>query len=61
MTNLFSCSSNIKLPDYTANRYMVRRGSSSVETTVTEYCDSCGAELDPEDYPIHLCKICQAM
>lgn len=24
-----------------------------------EYCDVCGAELDVEDYAIHLCKICQ--
>ena len=27
----------------------------------TEKCDVCGAELDPEDVSIHLCKICQAM
>ena len=23
-------------------------------------CDICGVKLDPEDVPIHLCKICQA-
>lgn len=22
-------------------------------------CDMCGTKLDPEDVPIHLCKICQ--
>ena len=25
-----------------------------------QYCDVCGSELDPEDYSIHLCKICQS-
>jgi hypothetical protein len=25
----------------------------------TPKCDVCGAELDPEDVSIHLCKICQ--
>ena len=24
-------------------------------------CDVCGAKLDPEDVPVHLCKICQAI
>ena len=24
-------------------------------------CDICGAKLDPEDIPVHLCKICQEM
>lgn len=24
-------------------------------------CDVCGAKLDPEDYAVHLCKICQGM
>ena len=24
-------------------------------------CDACGAKLDPEDKPVHLCKICQGM
>lgn len=23
------------------------------------YCDVCGAELEEDDYSIHLCKICQ--
>ena len=23
-------------------------------------CDVCGAKLDREDIPIHLCKICQS-
>jgi len=26
-----------------------------------ERCDVCGAELDKEDVPIHLCKICQGI
>ena len=25
------------------------------------YCDVCGCELDPEDYSINLCKICQGI
>lgn len=24
-------------------------------------CDSCGAPLDPDDIPVHLCKVCQGM
>lgn len=24
-------------------------------------CDICGAKLDQEDIPVHLCKICQEM
>lgn len=24
-------------------------------------CDMCGAKLEPEDVPVHLCKICQGM
>lgn len=26
-----------------------------------ERCDVCGAELEPEDRAVHLCKICQGM
>lgn len=27
----------------------------------SDECDICGAILDPEDRPIHLCKICQGL
>lgn len=26
-----------------------------------KYCDVCGAELEPDDYALNLCKICQGM
>ena len=25
------------------------------------YCDVCGVELEPDDYGLNLCKICQEM
>ena len=25
------------------------------------YCDVCGCELEPDDYSINLCKICQGI
>lgn len=37
------------------------QGEDNIYENEAKYCDVCGAELDPEDYPIHLCKICQGM
>lgn len=28
---------------------------------LVERCDVCGAKLESEDVPVHLCKICQEM
>jgi hypothetical protein len=58
MTNIFGDDSNIELPDFAADKWGTT-DPFGVEQAV-EYCDSCGAVLDPDDKPVHLCKICQA-